>query len=282
MLLWKFHYTLEPTSADSPSQNGAVKVSNDKVAVCTCTLLFGSGLPAQYWSAALLHSVYLHNRLVHLETKKTPFKGYYGLKPNLAYLKLFGARVCVKRTGNHRSKLDRYDYWGIFLVYASMDQNILYLDLDTGLVEQSHHTQFDEAGYLQPHRLPAAQLLYNLWLEANDDLHTSTDNPTLATLMDNNPISLLPAPWPPLPPPKLDDSIWCVPPSCRTTPLPLWETNLPCPITAVAVSVWSPPDAPPPTASDIITEYNIGCNDMALKYVSLDPYHEAFEEVLDL
>jgi hypothetical protein len=25
------------------------------------TLLFGSGLPAQYWSAALLHSVYLHN-----------------------------------------------------------------------------------------------------------------------------------------------------------------------------------------------------------------------------
>jgi hypothetical protein len=82
------------------SQNGAVEIYNDKFAVRTLTLLFGSGLPAQYWSAALLHSVYLHNWLVHTETRKTPFEGYYGLKPDLAYLKLFGSRVCVKRTGD--------------------------------------------------------------------------------------------------------------------------------------------------------------------------------------
>jgi hypothetical protein len=221
MLLWKFHYTPEPTGTDSPLQNGAVKIYNDKFAVCMRTLLFGSGLPAQDWSVTLLHSVYLHNQLVHSETKKTPFEGYYGLKPNLAYLKLFGSRVCVKCTGDSSSKLNQHDFWGIFLGYASMDQNILYLDFDTGLVKQSHHAQFDEAWYLQPHRPPAAQLLYNLGLEADDDLHTSTDDPNLATLMDHNPITLLPAPWPLLPPPKLDDSIWCVPPSCRTTPLPL-------------------------------------------------------------
>jgi hypothetical protein len=75
LLLWKFQCTLEPTGTDSPSQNGTVKIYNDKFAVCMRTLLFGSGLPAQYRSAALLHSVYLHNRLVHSETKKTPFKG---------------------------------------------------------------------------------------------------------------------------------------------------------------------------------------------------------------
>ena len=74
LLLRQFHYTLEPTGADSPSQNGAVEIYNDKFAVRTRTLLFGSGLPAQYWSAALLHSVYLHNRLVHAETRKTPFE----------------------------------------------------------------------------------------------------------------------------------------------------------------------------------------------------------------
>ena len=100
LLLWKYHYTLEPTGADSPPQNGAVVIYNDKFAVQTRTLLFGSGLPAQYWSAALLHLVYLHNRLVHLETKTTPFEGYYGIKPDLASLKLFGSSVCVKRTGD--------------------------------------------------------------------------------------------------------------------------------------------------------------------------------------
>jgi hypothetical protein len=126
-VLRNFHYTLEPTGADSPSQNGAVEVYNDKFAVCTRTLLFGSGLPATYWSAALVHSVYLHNCLIHSDTKKTPFKGYYGLKPDLACLKLFGSQVCVKQTGDRRSKLNRHNFQGIFLRYGSTDQNILYL-----------------------------------------------------------------------------------------------------------------------------------------------------------
>jgi hypothetical protein len=57
MLLRDFHYTLEPTGADSPSQNGAVEVYNDKLAVRTCTLLYGFSLPAKFWSSNLLHSV---------------------------------------------------------------------------------------------------------------------------------------------------------------------------------------------------------------------------------
>ncbi len=70
LLLRKFHYTIEPTGADSPSQNGSAKIYNDKFAVRTRTLLYGSGLPAKFWSAALLHSVYLHNCLAHHETKQ--------------------------------------------------------------------------------------------------------------------------------------------------------------------------------------------------------------------
>jgi hypothetical protein len=42
------------------------------------------------------------------------------------------------------------------------DQNIVYLDLDSGVVKASHHAQFDEAWYLQPSCPPAAQLLYDL------------------------------------------------------------------------------------------------------------------------
>ena len=70
LLLRKHRYVMEPTGADSPSQNGAVEIYNDKLAVCTRTLLYGAGLPAKYWSSALQHSVYIHNRLVHTVTKK--------------------------------------------------------------------------------------------------------------------------------------------------------------------------------------------------------------------
>jgi hypothetical protein len=105
-MLTEFGYVVEPTGADSPSQNGSAKIYNNTLAVKVRTLLYGSGLPAKFWSAALLHAVYLHNRLVHSATGITPFKGWYSRKPNVAYLKTFGSRVCVKCTGTRRCKLD--------------------------------------------------------------------------------------------------------------------------------------------------------------------------------
>ncbi len=65
-------------------------------------------------------------------------------------------------------KLDCHDFTGIFLGYTASDHNIRYLDMDSGLVKSSHHAVFDEAWYMQPHRPPAAQLLYGLGLEPED------------------------------------------------------------------------------------------------------------------
>jgi len=53
MLLRDFHYTLEPTGVDSPSQNGAAEIYNDKFVIRTRTLLYGSCLPA---NSGLRHS----------------------------------------------------------------------------------------------------------------------------------------------------------------------------------------------------------------------------------
>ncbi len=99
-MLQDFGYVVKPTGVDSPSQNGGTKIYNNTLAVKVCTLLYGSGLPAKFWSAALLHAVYLHIRLVHSMTNKTPFKGWHGHKPDVTCLKTFGSRVCVKRTGS--------------------------------------------------------------------------------------------------------------------------------------------------------------------------------------
>jgi hypothetical protein len=149
LLLQKHRYVLEPTGADSPSQNGTVEIYNRKLVVRTRTLLYGSGLPAKYWSSALLHLVYLRNRLVHTTTKRTPLEAYYRIHPDLAHLKLFGSWVCVKVSGSRRGKLGRHNFKGIFFGHTATDQNIVYLKLNTGIVKQSHHAQFDEAWYLQ-------------------------------------------------------------------------------------------------------------------------------------
>jgi hypothetical protein len=60
MMAGDFTYSFEPTGADSASQNGGAEIYNNTLAVKVRTLLYGSGLHAKFWSAALLHAVYLH------------------------------------------------------------------------------------------------------------------------------------------------------------------------------------------------------------------------------
>ncbi len=179
----------EPTGADSPSQNSAVEIYNNKLAVCICTLFYGTNMPSKYWSLALLHAVYINNCLVHLETQKTLFEGFYGKKPDIEYLKTFGSRVCVKRTSHQQSKLNRHHLRSIFLGYTAPDQNIWYFYLELGIVKGSHHAVFDEAWYMQPHGLPTAQLLYDLGLEAQDSLFSEIGPEPCMTH----------APYPPIP-----------------------------------------------------------------------------------
>jgi hypothetical protein len=105
---------------------------------------------------------------VHSSVGMTPYEAWYGRQPDVTYLKTFGTKVCVRQSGSRRCKLDRHDFTGIFLGYTATDQNIMYLDTTSGIVKTCHHTVFDEAWYLQPTRPPAAQLLYDLSIEAED------------------------------------------------------------------------------------------------------------------
>jgi hypothetical protein len=86
-MMEEFGYTVEPAGAGSPSQNGGAEIYNGTLAVKVRTLLYGSGLLAKFWSAALLHSVYLHNRLVHSSVGMTPYEAWYGRRPDVTFLK---------------------------------------------------------------------------------------------------------------------------------------------------------------------------------------------------
>jgi hypothetical protein len=133
--------------------------------------------------------------------------------------------------------LDRHDFGGIFLGYTSTDQNIIYLDLDSGLVKRSHHATFDEAWYLQPSRPPAAQLLYDLGLEV-ETIPVSETGPDVVPLpVSGVPPESGPVPWPPTFDPSKSAPKWEVPSRPCMLPLPLWETAIPRPIAAAAARV---------------------------------------------
>jgi hypothetical protein len=124
----------------------------------------------------------------------------------------------VKVSGTRRCKLDHHDFTGIFLGYTAMDQNIMYLNLTSGIVKSCHHAIFDEAWYLQPHQPPAAQLLYDLGIKSDTE-YVSLDGPLHPTLMGTiKPITVA---WPPtsiIPPSKLK-CLWDTPSLALYAPL---------------------------------------------------------------
>jgi hypothetical protein len=83
MMAKEFTYLVEPMGANSALQNGGVEIYNNTLAVKVQTLLYGSGIPAKFWPATLLHAVYLHNCLVHSATGKNPSKVGSGGNPML-------------------------------------------------------------------------------------------------------------------------------------------------------------------------------------------------------
>ncbi len=89
------------------------------------------------------------------------------------------------------------------------DQNIKYIDLNTGVVKTSHHATFDEAWYLQASRPPAAQLLYDMGLEFEDDAHN--DTPSALPVCNDVVLETMPpakfnaTPYPPFPKAKDHD-----------------------------------------------------------------------------
>jgi hypothetical protein len=160
---------------------------------------------------------------------------------------------------------------------SSLDTQLLIRTLFTW-IWQSHHATFDEAWYLQPARPPAAQLLYDLGLEADvDEISLSATEPD-GFLPPVCPLVSKHVPWPPLFNQGTKNSKWNVPSHSRMLPLPLRETALPRPLIAAAARtrVSVTPD------STIASEFNITNDNMAIIYMSPDPFFDSFEEDLDL
>jgi len=96
-----------------------------------------------------------------------------------------------------------------------------------------------------------------------------------------------PTPWPPCAPPTPSIEKWYTPPKPRSLPLPLQEFDSNIRTAAAAtVNSFTRPSSKPSTnkqsAADPVTHYLIGAHDMATIYMSPDPYHNSFTEMLNL
>ena len=144
----KHEYIVEPTGADSSFQNGIAERPHRTLAQMMRCQLSAAGLPSSYWSFALLHSVYLINRLPHSCLPVTPIEAYTGKRPNCSNIRVFGCKLVTRQTGLRPAKLDDHVFVGTFLHYSATDRNVYYIDSSTCVINNSRHHTFDMPRYV--------------------------------------------------------------------------------------------------------------------------------------
>ena len=95
-LVQQHGYIIDPTGSDAVSENAAAERPHDTLGGMVCSLLYLAGLPPKFWADALLHAVYLRNRMVHRTIGMTPIEKWTGHKPDVTHLRVFGSQVVAK------------------------------------------------------------------------------------------------------------------------------------------------------------------------------------------
>jgi hypothetical protein len=111
----------EKTVPDASQQNGVVERGNQTVECSMRAMLLDAGLPFYFWPLAAQAAVHIGNRLPHsaLPGSTTPFKRWFGQKPDISHLRPFGALVTARKPNStEQNKVLMRGEEGRFVGYA--------------------------------------------------------------------------------------------------------------------------------------------------------------------
>lgn len=121
------------SAAYTPQQNGYIEREVRSVIECARTMVIRSKLDKNLWAEAVACSVYVLNRCVTARNEvQTPYELWYGRKPNVGNLRIFGQRVMVLDT-NIRFKFGPKGKEGTFVGYGKTFNTYRIL-LDSGKI----------------------------------------------------------------------------------------------------------------------------------------------------
>ena len=133
------------TTPYTPQQNGVSERKNRTIMEMTRCLLHEKNLPKKFWAEAASTSVFLLNRLpTRAVQKQIPFEAWYGVKPSVKNLKIFGCLCFSHVPQAKRDKLDEKAAPGIFIGYSLVFKAYKIFQPQTGKIVTSRDVQFLE------------------------------------------------------------------------------------------------------------------------------------------
>ncbi|KAJ9523155.1 hypothetical protein QJQ45_023956, partial [Haematococcus lacustris] len=134
----------------SPQQNGAAERLNRTIFEKARSILHAANISLSFWAHAVKYANYIRCLLPVSGQPLTPWEAFYGVKPDLSGLRVFGCRVWLHVPDHKRSKLQSKSVEGLFIGYQPGSK--AYLVEVNGRETCSKDIVFDELSVLQPAR----------------------------------------------------------------------------------------------------------------------------------
>jgi hypothetical protein len=129
----------------SPQQNGVVERRNQMVVNTARSILRAQSMPDFFWGEAVHTAVYLLNRSPTAALDDlTPFQAWYGKKPPVHFLRVFGCVAFIKHLRPHPTKLEDRGRKVVFIGYEAGAKAYRFYDHGTERVRVAHDVVFDE------------------------------------------------------------------------------------------------------------------------------------------
>lgn len=132
------------TTPYSPQQNGKAERKNRTLVEMSRCLLIDADLPKSFWGEAVSTANYIQNRVLTRATKQTPYELWYGKKPDVSNLHIFGSKCFVHIPSEKRQKLDSTANQMIFLGYDANSKGYRCYDASKNKVVVSRDVRFTE------------------------------------------------------------------------------------------------------------------------------------------
>ncbi|GJZ64584.1 retrovirus-related pol polyprotein from transposon TNT 1-94 [Tanacetum coccineum] len=137
--------THEKTVPRTPQQNGVVERRNRTLVEAARTMLIFSKAPLFLWAEAVATACYTQNRsLIHTLHDKTPYELVHDKKPDLLFLRIFGALCYPTNDSEDLGKLKAKADIGFFVGYAPNRKGYRIYNKRTRQIMETIHITFDE------------------------------------------------------------------------------------------------------------------------------------------
>jgi transposase InsO family protein len=137
----------ERTAPYTPQQNGAAERLNRTLMEKARAMLTDAGLPNNLWAEALATACFLRNVSPVKDQALTPWELFWGTKPDVRNLRVFGSPAFVHVPKGLRNKLEHVSRKGTFIGYEPGSK--AYRILVDGKITVSRDVTFDESQHAE-------------------------------------------------------------------------------------------------------------------------------------